>query len=483
MPTISSTLGRALTLATALAAPAAAQQYPALAIEHVNVVDVSGGRVLPDQTVVIDQGQIRSVVPAARWRDTAAATLDGGGRFLIPGLWDMHAHLRSNGLPAAITTDWMMPLLIANGVTGIREMTSDCESPSQGPVCLEQMRSWQAEIADGRLLGPRFLALSSFKLDPPWDFVMTEEQARGAVAMLADRGVDFLKIYNRLSPQALAWIADEARRRGIRIAGHVPVRVTAEEASNEGFWSIEHARDLLIDCYPGAATYRRTARAVTPSTAEMRAMVDQHDPARCAGIFHTLVANGTGYVPTHVTRRMEAMADDSAFRHDPRNRYLPAPMLQSWNRDADRMVALDSSAAGRRAFEDFYRAGLAITGQAYRAGVTVLVGTDAGDSFVYPGSAVHDELGELVKAGLSPVEALRAATLVPARFMGLEEHHGTVAAGRRADLILLDGNPLVDIGNVRRIRAVVFRGEVFGRDRLDSLLEAAAGVAARFGQP
>jgi hypothetical protein len=372
-----------------------------------------------------------------------------------------------------------MPLLVAHGVTGVRDMNSDCENPSQGPVCIAEMKAWQTAISDGAMLGPRILALSSFQLNPPWKFDMTSEQARGAIGQLAERGLDFLKIYHRMSPTTLRVVAEEARRHGLRIAGHVPVRVTVREASEAGFWSVEHARDFVFDCFPGAQEFRATAESQIPSTAQMRAMIDQHDPATCRATFAVMVDSGTWYVPTHVTRRMDAMADDSVFRHDPRNRYLPTMLLQAWNQDADRMVATDSSPEGRRAFLDFYHTGLAITGEAHRAGVGVLVGTDGGDSFVYPGSAVHDELGELVKAGLTPAEALRAATLRPAEFLGLTDRHGSVESGRSADLVLLDGDPLASIENVRRIRAVILHGTPLDRERLDSMLRGVIEASRR----
>lgn len=208
-------------------------------------------------------------------------------------------------------------------------------------------------------------------------------------------------------------------------------------------------------------------------------MVERHDPAVCEAEFGALVRNGTAYVPTHVTRRMEAFAGDSVFRHDPRVRFVPAWVLEAWNEDADRVVARDSSPEGRAAYRAFYEKGLEITGAAHAAGVRVLVGTDGGDSFAFPGSGMHDELAELAKAGLTPAEALRAATSSPAEFLGQAERHGTIEVGKRADLVLLDGNPLDDIGNVRRIRAVVFRGETLDRARLDDLLRQAEAAAAR----
>ena len=449
-------------------------------LENVHVVDVERGEILRDRRIVIRDGVVASV-PAADSEPSGGAgrTVDGQGSYVIPGLWDMHAHLRGRGIPPWFITDWMMPLLVAHGVTGVRDMNSACDGEAEGPVCLDRMREWQRQVEDGTLLGPRLLALSSFQLNPPWDYRVTEEQARGAARQFAEQGLDFIKVYDRLSPEAFAWLVDEARGLDIQVAGHVPLRVHSGRASAAGLRSIEHARALLFDCYPGSDEFRDTTRTKTPDTATLRAMVEEHDVARCRELFATLVEHDTWYVPTHVTRRMDAFADDSTFRDDPRNRYVPEPMLAQWHADADRMVAMDPSPEGRRAFREFYRKGLEVTGAAHRAGVGVLVGTDGGDSFVYPGSGVHDELGELVKAGLSPLEALRAATIKPAEFLGLSDRFGSVAAGKQADLVLLEANPLEDIDHVRRIRAVVYRGQVLDRARLDALLDQAERTARK----
>jgi hypothetical protein len=334
-------------------------------------------------------------------------------------------------------------------------------------------------VAAGELAGPRIVAMASAFVDPPWDYGVTEAQARGLVRKLAPDGLDRVKIYTPLSPEAMRWMGDEAAKTGIAIAGHVPLRATSIEASNAGFASIEHARAFLFDCFPGSADFRAGATSNDPPVEVLWAVVEEHDPARCRKVFETLVENGTAYVPTHVTRRMEAYADDPEFRDDPRRRHLPAPLWQQWQRDADRMVALDPSPEGRRAMRRFYEKGLELTGAAHAAGVTVLVGTDGGDTYAFPGSGVHDELGELVKAGLTPAEALRAATSESAAFLGRSEDHGTVEAGKVADLVLLDADPLESIETVREIRAVIFGGEYLDRERLDAMLAGVEEAAGR----
>lgn len=454
------------------AAPALAAQQTA--ITGVTVVDTRAGTIRPNQTVLVGDGRIQSV-ETGRAAPAGATVIDGRGRFLIPGLWDMHVHLRDAAAPAVL-----LPQFVANGVTGVRDMASDCDGPKRpGQVCADDLLEWRARIEAGTMLGPRLLALSSFIINPPWDYQVTEEQARGVVRTAKSRGLDLLKIYFRLSPQAFGWIMDEARQVGIKAAGHIPLRVTAVEASTAGLWSLEHARDFLFDCFPGAAEFRRTARSQNPPPDVFRAMVERHDPGLCDPIFATFVRNGTAYVPTHVTRRMDAFADDSAFRNDRRSIYIPAAAWKAWNEDADRMVALDTSAAGRRVVRGFYEKGLAITARAHAAGVAVVLGTDAGDSYVFPGSGVHDELGELVKAGLTPGQALAAATTTAAAFLGREAEFGSVEPGKHADLVLLGANPLTDIANVRRIEGVMVGGRYHDRAALDAML---AGVAAEIAK-
>jgi len=200
-------------------------------------------------------------------------------------------------------------------------------------------------------------------------------------------------------------------------------------------------------------------------------MVDSHSPAKCEELFSAQVANGTWICPTHITRKMDAYADNPSYRADPRLEFVPWMQRQVWMADADDMVARDPSPEGRRAYLDFYHAGLALTAKAHARGVKILAGTDANDTYSFPGSGLHDELEELVQAGLSPADALRASVIRGPEYFGLTKEYGAVEVGRVADLVLLDGNPLEDIRNSRRISAVIFNGNVYRRRDLDRLLD------------
>ena len=192
-------------------------------------------------------------------------------------------------------------------------------------------------------------------------------------------------------------------------------------------------------------------------------MLDEHDSTAARAIFEAMARAGTWYVPTHITRWADAYADDPAVREDSLLRYLHPLMKWQWLEDVDATLAADPTPAGRAAHLAFYRKGLALTGAAHRAGVPMLLGTD----YIVAGADVHRELEQLVAAGLSPAEALHAATVAPAAYVGRSNEYGAVAPGRAADLLLVDANPLEDIRNTRRIAAVVFGGNLYDRAALE----------------
>lgn len=469
---------RALPLLLALLATAACASAPAardaadadLLLRNVTVVDVARGRTVRGRDVLVKGDRIVDVVRTGRASVSGSArVIDGRGAFVIPGLWDMHAHLFMQLDPLR----QQLPLFTAFGVTGIRVMNTPMLTGA-----LARYREIEGQIARGELVGPRILAVGSWVVNgaagvtdamPAYYKARTEVEGRQLANHLKTLGYDFIKIYGGIPREGYLGLTDEARRLGIPFAGHEPAAMSAIEISNAGQRSVEHSRIFLLNCWPGADSMRLRLHTANATVLRQR-MVDEYSPRTCGEVFRTFATNGTYITPTHVTRKMDAFADDDAYRADARLRYIPMRQQMGWYTDANGMVASDPSPAGRKSFMDFYRKGLELTSAAYRAGVPVMLGTDAGDSFVIPGASVHDELGELVKGGLSPAEALRAATLSGATFLGRTAEFGGVQAGRVADLVLLDANPLADIGNTRRIRTVIRGGRVFERAALDSML-------------
>jgi hypothetical protein len=448
-----------------------------LTITRVAVVDVERGRLLRDQTVAIKGDRIVSVGPASRTSVASGVrVIDGAGKYVIPGLWDMHAHLGGSGNPLMME----LPLFTAHGVTGLRVMGGPRELPA-----LARLRQLQTATASGTMVGPRVLAIASWAVNgeagipdslPPFFKARTRDEGRQLAQYMNTSGYDLIKIYNNVSREGYLGLAEEARRLQLPFGGHEPSALSALELSNAGQKSIEHSRIFLFNCFPGADSLQKGLLRVSPTVLRRR-MIDEFDARTCNEVFKTFSRNGTYITPTHVTRRMDAFAHDSAFLHDVRMKYIPGRQRMAWVADAGGMVASDPSDAGRKSYMDFYRKGLALTNDAYRAGVPLILGTDAGDSFVFPGASVHDELAELVKAGLSPAEALRAATLSGAQYFGRANEFGTVQSGRYADLVVLDANPLADIANSTRIHTVVQGGRSFDRAALDSMLARVERVA------
>ena len=411
--------------------PVTTQGRPLL-ITHVNVVSVADGRLVQDSTVSISGDTITGVTPySTPPRD--AQVVDGSGRFLIPGLWDMHAHTEATG------ESWLQ-LYVANGVTGIRDMGSS----------VDVILGLRDATASGRLLGPRIFAAGPILDNAPgdWPFrlrVKTAEEGRAAVQMLKRRGVDLIKVHDNTPRDAFFAIAEEARRQQLPLAGHIPRGLTAEQVIEAGQLDIEHLSnsELWKPC-SGGQQYR--AEACRPFF-EMLAR---------RAVWSTPTLGATSEILTIGTAQSEISAD--------RIVYAGKKLRAMW---ASNQPAVTPDVI--RTFRGRAEVGAVVTSDMAKAGVAILTGCDT----MIAGFCVHDEMAAMVRGGMTPRDALKAGTLNPARYFGLERTAGSVAAGQRADLVLLDGNPLVDIANVGRIRAVVLAGRLLDRADLDRLLTQA----------
>lgn len=432
-----------------VASSAAPSDTRTILIRHASVVDVVAGRVLDDHAVLVRGDRIERVGPdaavIASVPTAAGRTVDAGGRFLIPGLWDMHVH----ALWDPIVTTTALPLLVAHGVTGVRDMGGS----------LDVLRSVRAGIDAGTLRAPRLVA-AGLVIDGPRPVdpsisvaVSSADEAVAAVGRLADAQVDFLKVYTLLPASAFKVVMAEAARRGLRVSGHVPAGISPTEAAEAGMWSIEHMRAEL-----GGYCTRATETACGPMTTAFR-------------------AHGTWQVPTLVVRRARAYLDDPARASDPRLSDVPRGLREAWL--AARLRRLEQrDDAAFRAMRDQYADERWLAGHLHRSGVGLVAGSDAGADFVFHGSGLHDELAELVEAGLTPLQALRAATSDAARLLGRAGATGQVVAGADADLVLIEDDPLADIGAVRRIHGVMSRGAWLERAELDRV-RATVRAAAR----
>lgn len=455
-------LAAALVLTTSVHAAASAP----IALTHFTVIDCTGGPALADRTVLISEGRIAEIGPAnAVAVPPGAQVVDGSGRFLIPGLWDMHVHTAGKSY---------LPLYVGNGVVGVRDMHS---------FFWQQVADMRKSIAHGSLIGPHMVLATSLVDGPkpiwPGSLVAANaDQGREAVRTLKKRGADFVKVYSKLPRDAYFAIADEARKQDLVFCGHVPETVTAAEASDSGQKSMEHLYGVLVACSSDCdRLHKELADAVgkveTPDLLKLMRRsqaraADTFDEARATDLFAHFVRNHTWQVPTLVVLRNISRLNDPAITKDERVKYMPPFIRNFWNPN--------NAPGGRKSPEDFdamrrsYKKTIELVGRMYKAGVPIIAGTDATNPYVFPGFSLHDELALLVEAGLPPMAALQTATRNAADYLGELPKRGTIEKGKAADLVLLDADPLADIHNTRRIAAVVLNGKLFDRPALDQLL-------------
>lgn len=441
-----------------------------LAITNVTVIDAADG-VRSGQTVLVADGRITAVGP-----DVAAdadVVVDGAGRYLIPGLWDFHVHFTYDDR----FTDAMGNLFLHHGITSVRD--------TGGP--LEQLLPVVESLEADGALAPRVFFAGPL-LDG--EFVVYDgehrpllgignpdpEAARANVARLADAGVDFLKIYEMVSPAIFEVLVEEAEARGLPMDGHVPLSMRARDVGPR-VQSLEHLRNIEMDCVADAETLAAERRNLLRNPdgvpgADLRstlhnlnrlAAVAAYDEAECDAVLESMTS--TIQVPT---LRLNALGLHPPFERTDWAELLdklPVEAAAEWR-------AATEANAGSAPMRDptYAEWSLFLIGRMDEAGVPIGAGTDTPIGFAAPGYSLHSELEMLVRAGLTPLEALASATVRPAEFFGLEADMGRVAVGQVADLVLLGADPLADIVNTRTVQAVVTKGRLLDRAALDELV-------------
>jgi len=363
-------------------------------------------------------------------------------------LWDMHVHLQP----------YAAPLLVANGVTTVRDMGGNL-------VAIDWLRR---AIASGRTIGPTILRVGPF-VDGGKPgladrlLVSTKEEGADAARYLATLHVDAIKVHSGVPRDAYFALLAEAKRLSVPVVGHTPVALTAAEVSNAGQLTIEHMSSVA-----GGRMNALLAKGV--SGAQMMDTIEREAPA----LYRTFIRNGTWIDPTFVAEYAGAERADLAARADRRRDAVPASVRQSWERTWPLAAESETAVTRKR---NYFQTQLRWAAAMRVAGVRFLAGTDLGVRDIYPGSSLHDELEWLVKIGFSPLEALRAATENPAMVVRRARTSGSVDIGKVADLVVLDANPIADINNARKIRYVVLSGRLLDRQRLDSLIADAERAA------
>lgn len=433
-----------------------------LLIKNTNVVNVESGKIISNVTVWIKDGVIKDISPVISIKEIKA--IDGTSKYLIPGLWDMHGH--------TWYASGFFPLLLANGVTGIRDMFGSIDS----------INNWRKEIAGHKMLGP-VISASGPIVDGPkpvWPGSVAlgdpEKVPKVVDSLKNTLKVDFIKVYSLLSRDVYFRIATESKKHHIPFAGHIPNAVTNLEAAAAGQKSLEHLLGFIQESSDSAAYLAAVARGEIKDTAlanrgfKTNMLLRTYNKEKMKELIRRLARYDVWVCPTLVVNRNISKLDDSAFVKDSRLSYM-APMFRTmWNPANDfrfKSASKDYFEASRKMFSTYKE----IVGEMQLAGVKLLAGTDYPNPYCFPGFSLHDELVLLTESGLTPLQALQTATINPARYLGIIDRTGTVEKGKMANLVLLDKNPLENIENTQSIRAVIVQGRLLDRQDLDKMLQ------------
>jgi imidazolonepropionase-like amidohydrolase len=456
-----------------------------LAIIHATVIDATGAPPKPNSTVLIDGTKISVVGPDSSLEvPSGTRIIDATGKYLIPGLADMHIHLMGAGEPAG-SREFILPLLIANGITTVRDMGGD----------VAQLKKLKKEIDSAEQPGPQIFFTGPYLDGNPPSFqpsivVVTTAEADAAVHKLKSEGVDFIKVQSRLKPAAYFAIAEAAHKENIRFVGHVPDSISPAQASDAGQASIEHLTGILLACSSREAELRQQQlnpppRKETPRQTSLRqrawqqAVLDTYSPEKAQQLYAKLLANHTWQVPTlPLLIELAYLTPATDRANDPNLKYIPQNLQKIWKQG--RAESLANKTSGDFLLRaKLVEASLKAVGDMHAAGIPTMAGTDSTAPNLVPGFALHDSIADFVQAGFTPMEALQAATSKPAEFLARSNQQGTIAPGQRADLVLLGANPLDDIHNTQKIHAVILKGKYLDPTMLDALLDKAAQFAAK----
>jgi imidazolonepropionase-like amidohydrolase len=474
------TLTTSLAIALSMGAAAHATEAVDLLILDATVIDVATGKLDKGAAVAVKGDTIVAVQPTAKAKAafTATRTVDAKGKFVMPGLWDNHVHF--GGGPELIDENKaLLPLYVAHGVTTVRDASGDLP---------EHVLAWRGEVASGALMGPTIFS-SGPKIEglkPIWKGTLevgSEAEADAALDKLQGLKVDFVKITeNTLTPQLFVYTVKRAKGRGLITSAHIPAAITVDTASEAGLSSIEHMGYALRLGSPQEAQIAAEVAdgKITGAQATAQTLASFDEATAMAG-FRRLAARGTYVSPTLNGSRATAYLDQDDHKNDPYLAYIGKGLQATYAWRVERAAKDDAAAIVRR--HAVYEKNASLVPMLQNAGVSILAGTDAGflNSFNYPGIGLHDELQIYVDAGLSPLHALQASVINGPRFLGHGDRYGALAAGKAADILILDRNPLSDIAATRSIGGVVLKGQYFDRQALDEMLKSVAKSAERSG--
>lgn len=438
-----------------------------IALTHISVLNMADGSVANNKTVVIKGTQISAIL------DSDITELPNGtleipahGKYLLPGLWDMHVH----------TADVrFLANYIANGITGVRDMGGSGVTPDDGCASrnLATLEKWRKEINSGKRIGPHMILAGpavSGTGAPGSLSAQTVEQANAAVVWLKKSGADFVKVYEGIPLEAYDAMAVSAYREKMRFAGHVPeLTVPLLHAINSGQRSIEHVRAPLMLCALDSAAEAEKFMAEDKwSESDRQWGLGQF--MQCSSVITALKNSDTWLTPTLTVEHAKIAAQQISFRTHQERQNMPSEIRAAFARY---LAANDAKSPEERNSDlAWWRLQIRLVQRMNTEGVAILAGTDSACQGGIPGTDLHTELALMVEAGLTPLQALRTATVEPARYFNRPFATDLIRPGNEADLTVLNFNPLADIHNTRSVHGVVFQGKWLSRDMLDKLYQA-----------
>ncbi|HMI53733.1 MAG TPA: amidohydrolase family protein [Candidatus Saccharimonadales bacterium] len=451
------------------------EDSPPIALLHATTIDRHGRAAQPDQTIIIAGNQVVAEGPANQTKvPKNALVVDASGKFVISGLWDMHVHIAGLNAEPAWSKEVLLPVLLASGIVGVRDMGGD----------LAALGKWRTEVQNHSLAAPAIVASGAWlaaggKRTREQIPVANADEARAAVREIKVSGADFVKIISLPSRDAFFAVAEEAKKQNIAFVGHLPFTVSALEASNAGMKSIEHLFYSGFSVSVSSKEAELRPRLVAAQAQHNDAAWEQirqeaegsGSPDKALVLAQAFQRNGTWLTPTLAS--LEITGHPERWNtEDPSLAFVPAALAAEW-----RALLKDEKMKRNAAWLARQSAGDGrLAAALFHAGVPILAGSDSLDPFVFPGDSLHRELAELVRAGLTPLEALQAATSAPEKYLRSGGAVSRDSSG--ASFVVLDANPLVDIANTRKISAVVYGGKYLDRAKLDSMLAGAKSAAA-----
>jgi hypothetical protein len=443
---------------------------PILQIYHINVVNVTDGTVKMNQSVILENGRIKTIEPfkSTDPKIPSSQRIDAKNKFMIPGLCDMHIHLE--GAELVEDNKALLPVFLAYGITSVRDCASDLG---------EQVLQWRQEIKDNKLQGPTIFT-AGLKLEGKnsvWKGDLEIENEKELEAML-DRldgyKVDFIKITeNTLKRDLFLESVKQAHSRGYKVSGHVPLDVTIGELVDAGLTSVEHATYLLrLGGDETSITRELVDGKINKAEAEAR-YAREFDQEKAITNYRAMGKAGLFVCPTLIGGRQLAYLDETDHSKDPFLQYLTKKFLSNYQWRIDRMA--NETATQRQQGKERYNFLLKQLPLIQQSGIRIIAGSDAAalNTYVYPAESFIQELEIFRDAGLTPLQILQAATINGAIFFGLEKTTGSIDTGKNADLVVLNENPLENINAVRNINSVIVRGEYYNRADLDKMLDNA----------